>query len=158
MKTPHIDPTMREENPWQSGLSRRRFLGRAAAVAAGLSVVPRHVLGGPKFVAPSEKVNLAIIGCGGQGQANIRELFQHPDAQIIALADPAEFEDLHAFYFNSNAGRLPVKAGGGKTLRGQDPELQGGRLRGFPRDARQGEGDRCRSCARRRTTCMHTYA
>ena len=109
MKTPKIDSMVKEENPLQTGLSRRRFLGRAAAAAAGLSVVPRHVLGGPGFVAPSEKVNIAIIGCGGQGQSNVRELFQHRDAQIVALADPAQFEDLHAFYFNSNAGRLPVK-------------------------------------------------
>ena len=77
---------------------------------AAFSVVPRHVLGGPKFVAPSEKINIAIIGCGGQGRTNVRALFNHPDAQIIAVADPIESENLDAFYFKGNAGRLPVKA------------------------------------------------
>src|SRR5947209_14853949 len=41
-------------------LSRRKFLAATATSVAGFSLVPRHVLGGPKFVAPSEKVNLAI--------------------------------------------------------------------------------------------------
>jgi len=48
-------------------VSRRKFLTTTAATVAGFTLVPRHVLGGPKFVAPSEKVNIAIVGCGGQG-------------------------------------------------------------------------------------------
>ncbi len=91
------------------GLSRRNFIRTTAAAAAAISIVPRHVLGGPKFVAPSEKVNIAIIGCGGQGRTNMESLFQHADAQIIALADPAESLNLDAFYFKGVAGRLPVK-------------------------------------------------
>src|SRR5215470_14375708 len=91
-------------------LSRRKFLGATATAVAGITLVPRHVLGGPKFVPPSEKVNIAIVGCGGQGQVNARNLFDQADAQIIALADPIEFQDLHAFYFKSNSGRLPLKA------------------------------------------------
>src|SRR6266446_301082 len=92
-----------------TGLSRRRFLGTTATAVAGFSLVPRHVLGVPKFVAPSDKVNIAIIGCGGQGQVNVRALFGQADAQIIAVADPIENQDLHAFYFKSTAGRLPLK-------------------------------------------------
>ena len=90
-------------------LTRRKFLAGTASAIAGISLVPRHVLGGTKFVAPSEKINLAIVGCGGQGQTNVRGLFQQPDVQIIAVADPVEVQDLHAFYFKSEAGRLPVK-------------------------------------------------
>src|SRR6516225_4177070 len=90
-------------------LSRRKFLATTAATVAGITVVPRHVLGGPRFVAPSEKINIAIVGCGGQGQVNVRGLFNQADAQIMAVADPIENQDLHAFYFNSVAGRLPVK-------------------------------------------------
>ncbi|HVV71015.1 MAG TPA: Gfo/Idh/MocA family oxidoreductase, partial [Verrucomicrobiae bacterium] len=91
------------------GLTRRKFIATTTAAAAGVTLVPRHVLGGPKFVAPSEKVNIAIVGCGGQGQSNVHELFRLPEVQIIAVADPVETQDLHAFYFNSTAGRLPVK-------------------------------------------------
>jgi predicted dehydrogenase len=91
-------------------LNRRKFIKGTAAAVATFNIVPRHVLGGPKFVAPSEKVNLAIIGCGGQGQVNVRNLFSLPDVQIIAVADPVETQDLNAFYFKSISGRLPLKA------------------------------------------------
>ena len=90
-------------------MTRRAFLGSAAMVATGLSIVPRHVLGGPKFVAPSEKINIAIIGCGGQGRTNVHALLREPDVQIMALADPVESQDLHAFYYKAFAGRLPLK-------------------------------------------------
>ena len=90
-------------------IARRQFLASAAAVAA-VSIVPRHVLGGPKFVPPSEKVNIALVGAGGQGRSNVRPLFQEPDAQVVALADPAEHWDLDASTTKAMAGRKPVKA------------------------------------------------
>ena len=73
-----------------TGWSRRKFVKHSAAAVAAFSLVPRHVLGGPKFVAPSEKINVAIVGCGGQGRTNVRALFNQPDVQIIAVADPIE--------------------------------------------------------------------
>lgn len=91
-------------------ITRRRFLSNTTAAAAAVSLAPRHVLGGAAFVAPSEKVNIAIVGAGGQGRTNMRELFRHADAQVIAVADPIERENLDAFYFKGVAGRLPVKA------------------------------------------------
>src|SRR2546428_838222 len=50
----------------QNQFTRRKFLGTAAAAAA-ISIVPRHVLGGPNHVPPSEKVHVAIVGVGEQG-------------------------------------------------------------------------------------------
>ena len=94
-------------------LTRRTFV-KAAAAATALTIVPRHVLGGQsgatKFVPPSEKVNIALVGAGGQGRTNLRALFNEADAQVIAIADPAETWDLEAFYFKGLAGRKPVKA------------------------------------------------
>ncbi len=90
-------------------VARRQFLASAAAATA-VSIVPRHVLGGLKFVPPSEKVTIALVGAGGQGLANVRSLFQEPDAQVVALADPAEHWNMEAFYFKGVAGRKPVKA------------------------------------------------
>ena len=55
--------------------TRRDFIQATAATAAAFTIVPRHVLGGQKFVAPSDKVNVAIIGAGGQGRTNARALF-----------------------------------------------------------------------------------
>jgi predicted dehydrogenase len=122
--TPPMNPV---PNPPQSStapLSRRKFLSATAATVAGFSLVPRHVLGGPRFVAPSEKVNIAIIGCGGQGQVNVRNLFNQADAQIIAVADPIENQDLHAFYFNTTSGRLPLKAEIEKHFSEKTPNYQ----------------------------------
>ena len=96
--------------PSDTPCARRHFLKTAACAATAFNIVPRHVLGGPRFVAPSEKVNVAIIGAGGQGNSNIRNLFQLPDAQIIAVADPAESFSLENFYYKGMGGRLPTKA------------------------------------------------
>lgn len=77
---------------------------------AATTILPRHVLGGPGFVAPSDKVNVAIIGAGGQGRTNLRSLLQEADCQVTALADPCEEWDLSAFYYGGKAGRGPLKA------------------------------------------------
>jgi predicted dehydrogenase len=64
-------------------MSRRDFMGAAAAVAA-FTVVPRHVLGGPRQIPPSEKVNIAGVGVGGQGGSDLRSLSSQ---NIVALCD-----------------------------------------------------------------------
>jgi predicted dehydrogenase len=89
--------------------SRRRFIAQAGAAAA-LAIVPRHVLGGPRFVPPSEKVNVALVGAGGQGRTNIRSLFRLDDVQVIAVADPIEQYSLEAFYYKGEGGRKPTRA------------------------------------------------
>jgi predicted dehydrogenase len=66
---------------------RRSFLKNSALAAAGFSIVPRHVLGGPGFVAPSDKLNMAAIGCGGKGDVNIRLAFNNGSDNIAALCD-----------------------------------------------------------------------
>ena len=90
--------------------TRRQFIATTSAAAAAFTIVPRHVLGGQRFVPPSDKVNVAIIGAGGQGRTNARALFEEADCQIIALADPAEEWDLSGWYFGGKSGRGPVKA------------------------------------------------
>jgi len=72
----------------QSGdgrLSRRTFAG-VAGTAATFMIVPRHVLGAP-FVPPSDKITLASIGLGRQGQAVTIELLERPDVQVVAVCD-----------------------------------------------------------------------
>jgi len=66
-------------------ISRRDFIGTAAAAAA-FSVVPRQVLGGPGYTPPSETVNVAGIGVGGQGRTDLRNL-KSAGANIVALCD-----------------------------------------------------------------------
>jgi hypothetical protein len=65
-------------------ISRRDFLSGAAAVAA-FTIVPRHVLGGPRNTPPSEKLNIAGIGAGGQGAHDINQVSRTEN--IVALCD-----------------------------------------------------------------------
>jgi predicted dehydrogenase len=67
----------------KKAISRRRFLGSAAAAAA-FTIVPRHVLGGPRFVPPSEKLNIACIGVGGMGANDVQAVSSE---NIVALCD-----------------------------------------------------------------------
>ncbi len=64
--------------------SRRRFLQSAAAAAAGVTIVPRHVLGGTGFQAPSDTFNIAGVGVGGMGRSNLTALASQ---NIVALCD-----------------------------------------------------------------------
>lgn len=91
-----------------SKLSRRRFLGQASAAALSATVVPRHVLGGVGHTPPSETVNVAIIGTGGQGLHNMRALLQEDDVQIPAVADVRGEADYSQFYYRGTAGRIPA--------------------------------------------------
>jgi predicted dehydrogenase len=63
-------------------ISRRGFLKSAAA--SGMMIVPRRVLGGRGHVAPSDKLNIAAIGCAGQGGSDISRL---EGENIVALCD-----------------------------------------------------------------------
>jgi hypothetical protein len=73
-----------------SGLSRRKFVFTSGAAAAAITIVPRHVLGGAGFVAPSEKITLAHIGCGTQGLREMSGLLAMQQIQIVAVCDPVK--------------------------------------------------------------------
>jgi predicted dehydrogenase len=64
-------------------ISRRQFLGGVAATAA-FTIVPRHVLGGPNRVSPSEKLNVACIGAAGMGASDVGRM---AGENIVALCD-----------------------------------------------------------------------
>src|SRR5437868_6670691 len=63
--------------------TRRRFLTDVAIAGAGLTIVPRHVLG-RGFAAPSDLLNVAAVGVGGQGRANLINLASQ---NVVALCD-----------------------------------------------------------------------
>ncbi len=73
----------KEKDNRKSRMSRRGFMSGAAAVAA-FTIVPRHVLGGSGNTAPSEKLNIAGIGVGGQGAGDLRNVSSE---NIVALCD-----------------------------------------------------------------------
>lgn len=65
------------------GISRRTLMSCAGALAA-FAVVPRHVLGGPGRTAPSEKLNIAGVGVGGQRAWDLENVSSE---NIVALCD-----------------------------------------------------------------------
>src|ERR1700740_2730569 len=66
-----------------SSIPRRKFISQAAVTAAGLSIVPRHVLG-RGLVPPSDTLNIAVVGVGGMGRTNLVNLSSQ---NIVALCD-----------------------------------------------------------------------
>jgi predicted dehydrogenase len=71
-----------------ANIDRRTFLGELGAASA-LTLVPRRVLGGPGYVAPSDMILLAQVGCGTQAQRQVNMgLVKRPDLQFVAVVDP----------------------------------------------------------------------
>ncbi|SEF89809.1 Gfo/Idh/MocA family protein [Parabacteroides chinchillae] len=69
-----------------SNISRRSFLQRGAAAAAAFSIVPGSILGKSHgYVAPSDKLNIAAVGIGGMGNANLKNM--ETTENIVALCD-----------------------------------------------------------------------
>lgn len=62
--------------------SRRSFLGTTASVAAGFTIIPRYVMGGSGYTAPSDLINVAGIGVGSQGGGDIQQICT-PDVPIV---------------------------------------------------------------------------
>jgi predicted dehydrogenase len=69
----------------QASLTRRHFLRATATAIVGVSIVPRHVLAGGGQTAPSERLNIAGIGVGGQGAGDIDAVASGNN--IVALCD-----------------------------------------------------------------------
>ena len=63
-------------------ISRRKFI-RTGAAAASLAIVPRHVLGGQGYLAPSDTLTKAVIGVGGMGRGHLA----YPGAILRAVCD-----------------------------------------------------------------------
>ncbi len=68
----------------KNSLTRRDFVGDASRLALGGMIVPRHVLGAAGYQAPSDTLNVAIVGAGGMGGENAQELGSE---NIVAVCD-----------------------------------------------------------------------
>jgi predicted dehydrogenase len=67
--------------------SRRDFIKNTFTLAAGFYIIPRHVLGGRGFTAPSDRLIVAGIGAGGKGESDLNEFFKSGKADIAFLCD-----------------------------------------------------------------------
>src|SRR5688572_13950627 len=74
--------------------TRRRFLKQAGAVTAGAIsfpyIIPSSALGKDGAVAPSERINMAWIGTGGQGRGLMGIFMSYKDVQVVACSDVDE--------------------------------------------------------------------
>jgi predicted dehydrogenase len=66
--------------------NRRQFLASTSLAGVAPAIVSRAVLGADT-VAPSERINIGVIGCGSRGYNLIDEFLGHPDCQIVAVCD-----------------------------------------------------------------------
>jgi predicted dehydrogenase len=65
-------------------ISRREFVADAGKFGLGAMIVPRHILGGVGYRAPSATLNVACVGIGGMGMNNMKALFGE---NIVAICD-----------------------------------------------------------------------
>jgi hypothetical protein len=82
-------------------ITRRSFIERTGAVAAGLTILPSSVVGGLGHSAPSDKLNIAVIGIGGMGNSNLKAVA--PTENIVALCDVDWGYSKEVFAANPNA-------------------------------------------------------
>ncbi|MGD0341267.1 MAG: twin-arginine translocation signal domain-containing protein, partial [Bacteroidales bacterium] len=64
-------------------IGRRNFLKKTASATIAFTIVPRHVLGGTGFTAPSDQLTKGIIGVGGMGRGHIG----YEGTRVLALCD-----------------------------------------------------------------------
>ena len=116
---------------FENTFSRRTFLRRTATTAAGLTIVPRRVLGGAGYVPPSDKVNVAFIGTGSQGLRVMLRFLRESDLQAVAVCDPNQQSGDYAQWaqheFRDAVRKLLGTSTGWDWLSPEDPPIQIGR-------------------------------
>lgn len=70
----------------KKSITRRKFIKGSIAAAASIVIVPRHVLGGQGYQAPSDQLTKAVIGVGSMGRTHLR----YPGARLLAVCDVDE--------------------------------------------------------------------
>ncbi|MGY4386661.1 putative dehydrogenase [Pedobacter sp. UYP24] len=80
----------------QEAASRRSFLKTTAIAASAFMIVPRHVLGGKGFLAPSDRLIVAGVGAGGKGESDIAMFAKSGKADIGFLCDVDDRRSLNS--------------------------------------------------------------
>src|ERR1043166_844492 len=76
-----------KSRPPEPKLSRRKFLVSTGAVLAFPTVIPASALGRENRPAPSKRITLGAVGCGGMGSSNIQAFLARKDCQVVAACD-----------------------------------------------------------------------
>jgi hypothetical protein len=86
--------------PEPGSVSRRTFLETSATTAA-VTLVSRHVLGGPRHVPPSDRINVAYVGCGTQGLRQLMPALKNENLRITAVCDPNRKSEDYVEWFRN---------------------------------------------------------
>src|SRR5665647_2601582 len=103
-----------EKEKENNSISRRQFMGRAATLSA-FFIVPRYVLGGKGYVAPSDQITLGFIGVGKQGTGLQQSFLSTGEVQILAACDvyaakTKNFIDKANAFYADKAGKTNYKS------------------------------------------------
>src|SRR6266478_6801304 len=76
-----------KESALPTRISRRNFLAAASAAVALPTVIPLSALGRADRPAPSGRITLGVVGCGGMGKGNTDGFLGIADCQVVAACD-----------------------------------------------------------------------
>ena len=82
-------------------MTRRSFMERTGTVASGLMILPASVVSGLGHRAPSDKLNIAVVGIGGKGNSDLKAV--SGTENIVALCDVDWEYSKKVFAANPNA-------------------------------------------------------
>src|SRR5690606_40932890 len=68
-------------------MKRRKFIRQTATGAAAMTILPRHVLGGPGFISPNDQINVGYIGAGKQVYGLMRNISKCKGVVSVAACD-----------------------------------------------------------------------
>jgi predicted dehydrogenase len=75
------------KNKNSNNFNRRQFLKTTGAALILPAIMPGSVFGGDGTTAPSNRVNLGVIGMGWQGPSNTQSFLAETDCQVVAACD-----------------------------------------------------------------------
>ena len=95
-------------------VSRRSFLKTSALALPAVTVGCRSSLSAIERTPPTRpsalsRVNLAVIGCGTQGFANMNGFLQDPRVQVTTVCDPVLSAGRYSYRSEKTCGRAPAK-------------------------------------------------
>jgi predicted dehydrogenase len=68
-------------------MRRRLFIKKTGSIVSPFLIVPRFVLGGKGYLAPSDRLNVAALGSGGKAEVNLANTYNGGTDNIVALCD-----------------------------------------------------------------------
>jgi predicted dehydrogenase len=75
------------KNKNSNNFNRRQFLKTTGAALILPAIMPSSVFGGDGTTAPSNRINLGVIGMGWQGPNNTQSFLAETDCQVVAACD-----------------------------------------------------------------------